>query len=149
MINQEQPKPQKRKRARLMIALLVFLIASIFCFAWYRPKVFLFHANVSSVGGNVSGEVFRSSDGVFLVRLNSGSLLTVLANPLGAFISPVSSPRGFRVGNYLLVPAASVGGVDLSKSEGFDRQLPVSGEGKITLKDPRQRDGEFSFPTGS
>lgn len=146
MSNQEQPKSQKRHRAKLLVALVVAFLLVTTCLARYRLRFFSFHANVSPVGGIVAGEVFRSSDGVFLVRLNSGSQLTVQTNPLRAFLSPKSSPSGFRLGDYLIVPAVSVGGVDLSKSESFDRLVPVVGEGKITLKDPMQRDSGFFFP---
>lgn len=149
MNNQDQPKPQKRHRTQVMVALTVMLLVGVISFVWYRPRVFSFHANVSPIGGNVSGEVFGSSGGVFLVRLNSGSQLTVQTNPPRVFLSPTSSPNGFRVGNYLIVPAVSVGGVDLSRSESFDKQLPVIGDGKITLKDPKQRDGAFSFQDGN
>ena len=151
MNNRKQPKPQKRERTQLMLVLAVVLIGGVACFAWYRLRFFSFHANVSPVApavDNVSGEVFRSSGGVFLVRLNSGSQLTVQPNPPRVFLSPKSSPSGFRVGNYLVVPSTSVGGVDLSKSESFGRQVPVISGGKITLKDPMQRDGAFSFPSG-
>lgn len=149
MNNQDQPKPQKRHRTQIMVALAVLLFVGVALFAWYRPRVFSFHANVSPISGNASGEVFASSGGVFLVRLNSGAQLTVQTNPLGVFLLPTSSPSGFRVGNYLIVPAVSLGGVDLSKSEGFDKQLPVISDGKVTLKDPKQRDGAFSFPTAA
>ena len=148
MDNLDQSRPQQRHRTQIVVALTVMLLVGVAFFAWYRPRVFSFHANVSPIGGNASGEVFGSSGGVFLVRLNSGSQLTVQTNPPGVFLSPTSSPCGFRVGNYLIVPAVSLGGVDLSKSESFDRQLPVISNGKVTLKDPKQRDGAFSFPTG-
>ena len=126
-----------------MFALTV--VALIGVFFWYRPKVFSFHTEVSPISNNVSGEVFRSSDGIFLVRMISGSQLTVKTNPPRVFLSPRSMRSGFRIGDYLVIPAASVGGIDLSKSEGFDRQVPVIGEGRITLKDPKQQDGAFYF----
>jgi len=147
MNNQDHLKPKKRHCTRIVVALSVMFLVGVFL-ACYRPRVFSFHAYVSPIGGNASGEVFASSGGIFLVRLNSGSQLTVHTNPPGCFLSPKSSPSGFRVGDYLIVPAISLVGVDLSKSEGFDRQLPVMSNGKVTLKDPKQRDGEFSFPTG-
>jgi hypothetical protein len=148
MNNQDQPKPQKRHRTQVMVALAFLLLVGVALFTWYRPRVFSFHANVSPISGNASGEVFASSGGVFLVMLNSGSQLTVQTNPPRVFLSPTASPSGFRIGNYLVVPAASVGGVDLSKSEGFNKQVPGIGDGKVTLKDPKQQDGSFSFPTG-
>jgi len=135
-------------RTQLVVVLVVFLLVVVVSIAWYRPRFFSFYSNVSPAGGNVSGEVFKSSGGVFLVRLNSGSQLTVQANPPRVFLSPKSGPSGFRICNYLVVPAASLGGVDLSTSESFDKQVPVIGDGKIILKDPMQQGGEFSFPSG-
>lgn len=145
---QDQPKPRTQHRTTLMLAIFAVALVAVSFLAWYRPKVFSFYANVSPVSSNVSGQVFRSSGGVFLVRLNSGSQLTVEPNPPRVFLSPKSTPSGFRVGNYLVVPAASIGGVDLSKSESFGRQVPVIGDGKVTLKDPMQRDAVFYFPSG-
>jgi hypothetical protein len=148
MNNLDQTSPQKRHRIHIMVALTVILLVGVTFLAWYSPRVFSFHANVSPLGGKASGEVFGSSRGVFLVRLNSGAQLTVQTNPPVVFLSPISSPNGFRVGNYLIVPAISLGGVDLSKSESFNRQLPVISDGKVTLNDPKQRDGAFFFPIG-
>jgi hypothetical protein len=141
-------KPDHRKKRCMMITLAcaVVVLSVVVFVGWYQPKVFTFYAKVSPVTSNVSGEVFKSSDGVFLVRLDSGSQLTVEVNPPKLFLSPSSKRKGIQVGRYLLLPSAGVGGVDLSKSEGFEKQAPVFGNGKITLKDPLQRDGLFFFP---
>jgi hypothetical protein len=148
MNDQEQPKPRKARRMQLMLALAIVVLLGVSLFGWYGPKVFSFHATVSPLNSTVSGDVFKSSDGVFLVRLDSGSQMTVQGNPPKVFLSPNSTRKGFRIGRYLILSAADIGGVDLSKSESFDKQVPVIGDGKVTLKDPMQRDGSFSFPSG-
>lgn len=148
MNDQEQPKLRKAHRMQLMFVLTAVVLFGILFFGWYRPKAFSFYAKVSSVNNSVSGEVFKASDGIFLVRLDSGSQLTVQKSPPMVFLSPSSKRTGFRVGRYLILPTASVGGVDLSKSEGFDKQVPVIGGGRVILKDPMQRNGSFSFPSG-
>lgn len=144
----DQPQVGKQYRLFIMAILSVIVFLGIAIFVWYSPRVFSFYTNVFPIGGKASGDVFGSSGGVYLVRLNSGAQLTVQTNPLQVFLSPVSSQRGFRFGSFLIVPAASLGGVDLSRSESLNRQLPVISDGKVTLKDPKQRDGAFSFPIG-
>jgi hypothetical protein len=145
MNSQNASKP-RRTRTQLIIAIIIVALLCVSFLVWYRPKVFSFHAKVSAINDNVSGEVYQSSDGIFLVRLISGTQLTVETNPPSVFLSPSSTPKGIQFGRYLIVQSGDIGGVDLSKSESFDRQVPVIEKGKITLKDPLQLDSSFSFP---
>jgi hypothetical protein len=131
-----------------MLALAIVVLLGVSLFGRYGPKVFSFHAKVSPLNSTVSGDVFKSSAGVFLVRLDSGSQMIVQGNPPKVFLSPSSKRKGFRIGRYLILSVADIGGVDLSKSESYDKQVPVIVDGKVTLRDPMQRDGSFSFPRG-
>ena len=138
-------QPNRPLKLRILFPLAALLLA-VFATAWYHPKIFTFHAKLSSPIPGVSGEVFQSSDGTFFVRIDSGSQLTVRQNPPHAFLFPSSKPTGFRIGRFLILPAHALGGIDLSHNEGFDHIVPTIANGKITLRDPMQQKGLFSFP---
>jgi hypothetical protein len=148
MNTRDYPKQKIWRRGRLVLGSSMVALICVFVLVWYSLKIFSFHSNVSPINGNISGEVFRSSDGVFLVRLDSGSQLIVRLSPPRVFLSQKSTRGGIQIGGYLIVPAASIDGVDLSKSESFSRQVPVISKGKIVLKDPLQRGGSFYFLSG-
>lgn len=136
----------RRACSKLVLLSIGIALAASVAVAWCRPKVFWLHTKVFCSDGAVGGEVFKSSSGVCLVRLNSGTQLSVTLNPAQAFLSSKSSPFAIRLGNMLIVPAKSIGGVDLGKCEGFERQVPLLVTGKIQLKDPIRPSGSFWFP---
>jgi hypothetical protein len=124
----------------------IILVVSIGWFLFYQPTLFIFHANISSFNSDVTGKVFKSSDGIYFIQLNSGSQLSLQNNPLRVFLLPKSRQIGFRIGQYLIVSADAMNGVDLSKNEGFDKQVPIIDKNEIRLKDPMKQNGSFSFP---
>ena len=129
------------------MGILIFLgFLSVVFFIWFSPRVFSFYANVSAINNDTSGKVFKSSDGIFVVRLDSGTQLTVQQNPPKVFLSPSSKMKGFSIDNFLVLPTSAIGGIDLSQSEGFSRQVPLIKDGMVILKDPMKQNGVFSFP---
>lgn len=146
MSEKRQLEPQKQvgKQYVVMLALTGFL--AVVFLVWYQPCIFWFHANISAISGYVSGKVYKSSNGVFFVRLDSGSQLTVKQSPLKVFLSPSTKKKGFCISHFLVLPASAVGGIDLSQSESFSRQVPIIDNGTMKLKDPMQQNGLFSFP---
>jgi hypothetical protein len=148
MNSKENVEPQNKIAKRILNGLIVVGVLVVAMFFLFRPHIFIFHANVSS-NQNVSGKVFRSSDGFFFVKLDSGSQLTVQESPPKVFLSSSSKRKGLCIGRFLILPASAIGGIDLSKSEGFGQQVPIIKNGIVTMKDPLKQNSSFSFPLTS
>ena len=125
-----------------LIVLGILVVAMLFV---AKPRVFTYHSRLTS-SQNIPGKVFGPSDGVFIVRLDSGSQLTLEQDPPRIFLLTDSKNPGFRIWHFLFLPASAIGGVDLSKSEGFNRQVPVIKDGMVIFNDPMNQSGVFSFP---
>ncbi|HEY1719451.1 MAG TPA: hypothetical protein VGH42_14320 [Verrucomicrobiae bacterium] len=141
-------EPQSKIVKRILNGLIVVGVLVVVMLFLFRPHIFIFYANVSS-NQNVSGKVFRSPDGFFFVKLDSGSQLTVQESPTKVFLSSSSKTKGFCIGRFLILPASAIGGIDLSKSEGFGQQVPIIKNGIVTAKDPLKQNSSFSFPLTS
>src|SRR5690348_15922961 len=87
------------------IILLIFFVS-------YRPRVFYFYYKVTPVNSHLTGSVFKSTDGLIWVQLDSGSRLTVQMSPLKAYLSRYLNKSGIRIGRYLLLPQSLLYGAD-------------------------------------
>jgi hypothetical protein len=145
-MNDRKHLGMRSKILRQIVSCLIALgVLAIVAFFVLKPRVFLYHSKVVS-NQNISGEVFESSDGIFIVRLDSGSQLTVQQTPPRVFLLTGSKMAGVCIGHFLVLPASAIGGLDLSRSEGFNRQVPVVKDGMITINDPMSQNGIISFP---
>ena len=136
------------RNSSLRRTILWFVVIAILAFStvfFLRFRVFVFHADIVS-NQNISGKVFKSSNGIFVVRLDSGSQLTVQQNPPKVFLLAHAKLSGFCVGRFLIIPKSAIDGIDLSQSESFNRQVPIVKDDMITLEDPLKKGGTFSFP---
>lgn len=129
---------------QIVIYAIATSIISIAVLCIFRPHIFTFHANVSSEL-SISGKVFRSKDGIFFIKLDSGSQFVMQQKPLKLFLRPSSNNTGFCIGHLLILPASAIGGIDLGQSESFNRQVPIIQDGVVMLKDPLTQNGAFFF----
>jgi hypothetical protein len=130
---------------RIAILLIALGIAIILAFLLWKPRVFTYHSKVFSKQ-NISGCVFKSPDGTFIINLDDGQQLIVQQDLQKVFLRTSSKEAGLRVGKYLFIGASAVNGLDLSKSESFSRQAPVVTNGTILIHDPKSQNGDLFFP---
>ena len=134
----------RSKMNRILIAAV--LVAVVFV-VWYRPALLAFHTQVQPSANTTGGQVFRSGTNLFLIRLDTGSQMTVDLAQNAVFLAPEKSrSRGLMLGKFLLLSKRDLRGVDLSIAEGFDRQVPNIVKGSVSLKDPMAPNSDFSFP---
>lgn len=114
---------------------------------WYRPVILLYHAAITDRTHALSGTVFRKGTNVFLVELNTGSVLTIDLAQQTILLATQKRGLGLlRFGRYWVVSQRDLRGIDLTKAEGFRRAKPTVNGGLVQVSDPMTPDGAFSFP---
>ena len=134
----------KNRKWKMIVALSCLLVLALFA-SIYQPMVFRHHALLN--GDKITGEVFRKSSDNFLVRLTSGIDLLVAPGERSArLLTGHRAAGGIRVGPWLICSGRKLHGVDLSVTEGFEKQVPEIQGNYVSLRDPTIPDGTFRFP---
>jgi hypothetical protein len=128
-----------------IIVIIVFTVIFVCSVIIYEPTIFKLHATIKDQGNGITGLAFKNGESLFLVNLSTGPQLTVDLREQKVYLASKIGASGFRFGKYLLLSKRQLRGIDLSVSEGFNRQRPVVEHGTLRFKDPLSPNGSVAF----